>query len=79
MSGRSVNQAIACIRTSFMSRPNAEVIRHGEKNLEPHGVRRPQQKNRLPDEFHEGVDRNVSKLSHELPISLRTARPFANG
>src|ERR1039458_7509794 len=56
-----------------------EVIRHGEKNLKQHGTRHQQQKNRLPDEFHEGVDRNVSKLTHELPNSLQTVRTFANG
>ena len=29
--------------------------------------------------LHEGVERNVSKLTHELPIILQTVRPFANG
>ena len=43
-----------------------EVIGHRQKNLKQHGTRHQQQKNRLPDEFHEGVDRNVPKLSHAL-------------
>ena len=42
----------------------AEVRDRGQKNIEHGRARHQQQKNRLPDQFHERVARNGQKLSH---------------
>src|SRR5665213_3628526 len=46
-----------------------EVIRHREKKFKQHGTGQQQQKDGLPDQFHEGVRRNGEKLTHlGLPV-----------